>query len=103
MNRSLDMLNILEQNPNLPAKRKKEISYKRKKLKDSIEATLQLQEVKNTPLNTVVSQITKEGRFYQGQATERSFYNESSRINSKRSQRQFFDCSDGVLCNQGGF
>lgn len=103
MNRSLDMLNILEQNPNLPAKRKDEISYKRKKLKDSIEATLQLQEVKNTPLNTVVSQITKEGRFYQGQATERSFDNESSRINSRRSQRQFFDCSDGVLCNQGGF
>ena len=104
MNHSLDMLNILEQNPNLPQKRKKEISEKRKKLKDSIDATLKLQEVENTPLNTVISQITKEGRFYQGKNTERTLGSEASRINSGRSQRQLFDCSDGVLCgNQGGF
>ena len=104
MNRSLDMLNILEQNPNLPEKRKKEISDKRKKLKSSIDATLKLQEVENTPLNTVISQITKEGRFYQGKNTERTFGNEANRINSGRSQRQLFDCSDGVLCgSQGGF
>ena len=102
MNQSLDMLNILEQNPNLPAKRKDEIADKRKKLKDSIDSTLQLQEAKNTPLNTVVSQITKEGRFYQGKATERTFDNEASRINSERSQGEFFDCSDGILCDQGG-
>jgi hypothetical protein len=102
MNQSLDMLNILEQNPNLPAKRKDEIADKRKKLKDSIESTLQLQEAKNTPLNTVVSQITKEGRFYQGKATERTFDNEANRINSERSQGELFDCSDGILCEQGG-
>ena len=109
MNRSLDMLNILEQNPNLPAPRKKEINEKRKKLKDSVDATLQLQEVQNTPLNAVISQITKEGRLYQGQSTERTLGNEANRINSKRSQRQLFDCSDGILCSsdpnsdQGGF
>lgn len=102
MNQSLDMLNIMEQNPNLPANRKSEIADKRKKLKDSIESTLQLQDVKNTPLNTVVSQITKEGRFYQGKATERTFDNEASRINSERSLGEFFDCSDGILCDQGG-
>ena len=103
MSRSLDMLNILEQNPNLPEKRKKEINEKRKKLKDSIDSTLQLQEVQNTPLNTVISQITREGRFYQGQATNRTLGNEANRINSGRSQKQIFDCSDGVLCgNQGG-
>ncbi|MBT4791325.1 MAG: hypothetical protein HON90_07125 [Halobacteriovoraceae bacterium] len=103
MTRSLDILNILEQNPNLPETRKQEIANKRKKLKDSIEATLQLQEAKNTPLNTVVSQINREGRIYQGQATERNFNNDSNRINSKRSQGQFFDCADGILCDQGGF
>lgn len=102
MNQSLDMLNIMEQNPNLPANRKSEIADKRKKLKDSIESTLQLQDAKNTPLNTVVSQITKEGRFYQGKATERTFDNEANRINSERSQSEFFDCSDGILCDQGG-
>jgi hypothetical protein len=102
MNQSLDMLNIMEQNPNLPANRKSEIADKRKKLKDSIESTLQLQDAKNTPLNTVVSQITKEGRFYQGRVTERTFDNEANRINSERSQGEFFDCSDGILCDQGG-
>jgi len=102
MNSSLDMLNILEQNPNLPETRKLELAKKRKNLKDSIEATLQLEEAKNTPLNAVVSQITREGRIYQGKATERTFDNESSRINSRRSQVEFFDCADGILCNQGG-
>ncbi|PIR35929.1 MAG: hypothetical protein COV37_06040 [Bdellovibrio sp. CG11_big_fil_rev_8_21_14_0_20_39_38] len=102
MNSSLDMLNILEQNPNLPETRKLELAKKRKNLKDSIEATLQLQEAKNTPLNTVVSQITSEGRFYQGKATERAFDNESSRINSRRSRSELFDCADGILCDQGG-
>ena len=102
MNSSLDMLNILEQNPNLPETRKVEIAKKRKNLKDSIEATLQLEEAKNTPLNTVVSQITREGRFYQGKATERTLDNESSAINSRRSQAEFFDCADGILCDQGG-
>ncbi len=102
MNSSLDMLNILEQNPNLPETRKVEIAKKRKNLKDSIEATLQLEEAKNTPLNTVVSQITREGRFYQGKATERTLDNESSTINSRRSQAEFFDCADGILCDQGG-
>jgi hypothetical protein len=102
MNSSLDMLNILEQNPNLPETRKVEIAKKRKNLKDSIEATLQLEEAKNTPLNTVVSQITREGRFYQGRATERILDNESNTINSRRSQAEFFDCADGILCDQGG-
>jgi hypothetical protein len=102
MNSSLDMLNILEQNPNLPETRKLELAKKRKNLKDSIEATLQLEEAKNTPLNAVVSQITREGRFYQGKATERTFDNESNRINFRRSQAEFFDCADGILCDQGG-
>lgn len=104
MNRSLDILNVLEQNPNLPTQRKDEISEKRKKLKDSIDATLRLQEVQNTPLNTVISQITKEGHFYQGQATTRVLNNEADKINSRHSQGQLFDCSDGILCDppQGG-
>ena len=104
MNRSLDMLDILELNPNLPEKRKKEIGQKRQKLKNSIDSTLRLQDVQNTPLNAVISQITKEGRFYQGQATQRTLGSEANKINSGRSQRQLFDCSDGVLCDgtQGG-
>ena len=103
MNRSLDILDVLEQNPNLPEKRKEEMREKRQKLKGSIESTLQLHDVQNTPLNAVISQITEEGRFYQGQATSRVLGNEANRINSERSQRQLFDCSDGVLCaGQGG-
>ena len=104
MNRSLDMLDILERNPSLPEKRKEEMREKIQKLNDSIESTLQFREVQNTPLNTIISQITKEGRFYQGQATKRTLGNEANRINSRRSQRQLFDCSDNVLCDdsQGG-
>ena len=103
MNRSLDILDILEHNPNLPEKRKEEVRDKRQKLKGSIESTLQLQEVQNIPLNSVISQITEEGRFYQGQSTSRVLGNEADRVNSGRSQRQLFDCSDGVLCaGQGG-
>lgn len=104
MNRSLDMLTVLAQNPNLPENRKKEIESKRRILKDSIETTLELQKIKNTPLNKVLAQITTDGRLYQGKATSRILNSNTSKRNSRRIRAMFMDCSDGFMCeSEGGY
>lgn len=102
MNRSLDILNILEQNPNLPQNRKFEISKKRSRLKDSIDSTLKLQKLQNTPLNQVISMINKEGQSYEGSYSKRILETKANRLNSRRTRNLLFDCADGVLCQQGG-
>lgn len=103
MNRSLDILNILEQNPNLPDNRKREITQKRTRLKDSIDSTLKLQRLQNTPLNQVIAMINKEGKNYEGAYSKRLLDTKAASKNAKRSRNLLFDCSDGVLCQKGGF
>jgi hypothetical protein len=102
MNRSLDILNILEQNPNLPDNRKIEISNKRSRLKESIDSTLNLQKLQNTPLNRVISTINQEGQNYEGAYSNRILETKASRINAKRTREVLFDCADGLLCHKGG-
>ena len=68
MNRSLDVLALASQNPNLPERRRKEIENKRDYLKQSIDATLELQRERNSPLNQVVSQINQEGSLFRWSA-----------------------------------
>lgn len=102
MNRSLDILTVLSQNPNLPANRKNEINSKRQALKESIETTLELKKIKNEPLNKVLSQITSEGRLYQGQATDRTLNSNAAARDARRTRAMFMDCSDGFMCETEG-
>ncbi len=102
MNRSLDMLTVLAQNPNLPESRRTEIESKRRILKESIDSTLELQKSKNTPLNQVLSKITEEGQYYQGQATTRVLDSNAAGQDARRIRALFMDCSDGYMCETPG-
>lgn len=101
MSRSVDVLTIASQNPNLPEKRRKEIDQKRRALKEQIEITLRLQEERNTPLNRVLSDLNREGRHFQTVASERTLNFEADRENQMRSHDLLFDCADWVMCDGG--
>lgn len=103
MNRSIDLLTVAAQNPNLPERRKKEIEDKRDTLKKSVEITLELQKEKNTPLNEVVAQINDEGQSLQMGLSRNRLNQEKNDERNKSLRQTFFDCADGVLCeNRGG-
>ncbi|MGE3756847.1 MAG: hypothetical protein AB7H97_03780 [Pseudobdellovibrionaceae bacterium] len=102
MNRSLDVLALASQNPNLPESRKKEIENKRDTLKQAVQTTLDLQRERNTPLNEVASQINQEGEsIHLGLSRERLVHDQTE-LESQSAKSHFFDCSDGVLCDENG-
>lgn len=100
VNRSLDVLTTLSQNPNLPDNRKREIEQKRKALKESIEMTVSLQRQRNVPLNTALSQINEEGQRIQGELVRERLSNEADSESSSRTEASFMDCADGVMCER---
>lgn len=102
MNRSIDVLTVAAQNPNLPERRKKEIEDKRDTLKNSVEITLELQKEKNVPLNEVVSQINEEGHGLQMELSRDRLSQEKNDMKGRSLRQSFFDCADGVLCENGG-
>lgn len=103
MNRSLDVLSIASQNPNLPDRRRKEISDKRDSLRQSIEATLELQRERNSPLNQVVAQINQEGAAIREDLSEERIVRDGASLESDSARSRLFDCADGVMCEpQGG-
>ncbi|HEX7676326.1 MAG TPA: hypothetical protein VF412_19280 [Bdellovibrio sp.] len=99
MNRSLDILSVASQNPNLPDRRKKEIADKRQALKESIDATLDLQRERNSPLNKVVAQINEEGLTISRELSEEKLSRDDAEQSGRSIKSKLFDCSDGVLCN----
>lgn len=102
MNRSLDVLSLAAQNPNLPDRRKKEIENKRDALKVAIETTLELQREKNDPLNKVVSQINQEGQEIHDNLSQDRLLQDQVQLESNTTNSRFFDCADGVFCERGG-
>ena len=102
MNQSMDILNVAAQNPNLPEKRKLEIEEKKRSLKESIDMTLTLHREANSPINDIAAQIAEEGRFYERMGSERAASLDSSKSHSKRTDTNFFDCADGLMCVQMG-
>jgi hypothetical protein len=100
MNRSLDVLSVASQNPNLPEKRRKEIADKRAVLKESVEATIELQKERSAPINEILSQINQEGELIHQSLTHDKINQESNDYQLSETKRQFFDCSDGVLCSR---
>jgi hypothetical protein len=101
MNRSLDVLAVASQNPNLPDRRRKEIADKRESLKQSIDATLELQREKNAPLNQVVAQINQEGGSLRANLSADRIQRDESALESSNARSSYFDCADGVLCEGG--
>jgi hypothetical protein len=98
INRSLDILTTLSQNPNLPDNRKKEIEAKRLALKDQVETTITLQRSRSEPINQVLSQINQEGDELQSEALGEDLTSEMSAHQSDAVTHEFMDCSDGVMC-----
>lgn len=101
VNRALDVLTTLSQNPNLPPNRKQEIETKRKALKDQIEMTVSLQRERNDPVNTVLSQINSEGQALQSEAVRAELSTDEQTTRTKRLQSDFMDCSDPMWCQKG--
>lgn len=99
VNRSLDLLTTLSQNPNLPDTRRKEIEYKRKALKESIETTVALYHEKSSPLNSTLEQINQEGTRLQGEAVEATLTSHAQAIENQNLRSRFMDCADGVMCD----
>jgi len=102
MNRSLDVLTLAAQNPNLPERRKKEIENKRDQLKNSVDVTLELQKEKNSPLNEIVAQINQEGEGLHLDLSRERLTRDQVELESHSTRSRFFDCADGVLCDQAG-
>lgn len=100
MNRSLDILSVASQNPNLPEKRRYEIQDKRRQLKDSVEETIELQRERNAPLNEVVSQINQQGSDFENLTTGDRFSNEATELRLETAKEQLLDCADGVMCSK---
>ena len=100
MNRSLDVLTIASQNPNLPDRRRKEISDKRDSLKQSVDATLDLQKERNSPLNQVVAQINQEGSGLRQDLTNEAIRRDGKALQLESMRTRFFDCSDGIMCGE---
>jgi hypothetical protein len=100
MNKSLDVLTTLSQNPNLPKHRMEEINRKRESLKDSVEMTLELSREREQPLNRVLAQINEQGAEIQHVSTRRALDVDASRTNSRRTYQLFMDCSDGQMCGR---
>ena len=102
VNRSLDVLTTLAQNPNLPPQRKQEIEQKRKALKEQVELTVELQKQSNEPINGVLSQINEEGRQLSSEAVANDLSNDTDTETNHRTEINFMDCADGVMCANGG-
>lgn len=102
MNRSIDILAMASQNPNLPDRRKKEIEDKTDSLKKSVEITLELQRERNLPLNQVVAQINAEGEGIYLDLSRNRLTRDQTELEANTAKGRFFDCADGVMCEAGG-
>jgi hypothetical protein len=102
VNRSVDLLAVATQNPNLPPERKTEIEDKRRRLKDSVDLTLELQHQRNDPLRNVLREINDQGEQYRDRYSTQVMREDDSAIRSRQTRQIFIDCGDGVMCGNGG-
>lgn len=100
MNRSLDILTTLSQNPNLPPNRKQEIEQKRRALKDSLDAAVAMQKQRTNPINEALSKVNQSGAELYDQMTQQALSSDSDTEVSNRVRTQFMDCADGVMCDR---
>lgn len=102
MNRALDMLATLTQNPNLPENRKAELEQKRRTLKESVDITLSLQRSRNEPVNAALADVNARGRALSDSMVQEELERDTSAENRRRLDARYFDCADGVMCESAG-
>ena len=102
VNRSVDVLAVATQNPNLPPERKTEIEEKRRRLKESVDLTLELQRQRNEPLRNVLRDINEKGEEYRDRYSAQALREDESMIRSRQTRQVFIDCGDAVMCGNGG-
>ncbi len=102
VNRSVDVLAIATQNPNLPPERRAELEEKRHRLKESIDLTLELQRQRSDPLRLVLQEINSQAEGYRDHYSDQSLREDENDIRSHHTRRTFADCADAILCGQGG-
>jgi hypothetical protein len=102
VNRSVDVLAIATQNPNLPPERKAEIEEKRRRLKESVDLTLELQHQRNDPLRNVLREINNQGEQYRDRYSSQLMQEDDSAIRARQTRHVFIDCGDGLMCGSGG-
>ena len=99
MNRTIDVLTVAGQNPNLPPNRKLEIDQKRQSLKDQVDLTLKLRQEQAKPVGEVMQYITAEGLAAQDEAMRSNLANQSSAEFKSSHAARMNDCADGLFCN----
>lgn len=102
VNRSVDVMAIATQNPNLPPERRGELEEKRRRLKESVDLTLELERQRNEPLRTVLREINDQGGRYRDRYTDDLMREDESGIRAARNRQTFMDCADGIMCPGGG-
>ena len=102
VNRSVDILAVATQNPNLPPERKVEVEEKRRRLKESVDLTLELQHQRNDPLRNVLREINDQGEQYRDRYSTQLMREDDSVIRSRQTRQVFIDCGDGLMCGNGG-
>lgn len=102
VNRSVDVLAVAAQNPNLPPERKAEIEEKRRRLKESVDLTLELQRQRSEPLRNVLHEINEKGEQYRDRYSVQAMRDDQNLIRSRQTRQVFMDCGDGVMCGNGG-
>ena len=102
VNRSMDVLTIATQNPNLPTERRAELDEKRRPLKESVDLTLELEKQRSDPLRTVLREINDQGERYRDGYSAALLHEDESAIRSRKTRQVFMDCGDSVMCGEGG-
>jgi len=98
--RSLQILNELGQNPNLPLSRRTELQEKRRAFKEAVEMTVDMQREQSTPVNQITAQINQEGRVAEQDATARAVGIEGSEVNLGLLKSTYNDCGDRANCGR---
>ena len=98
-NSSLDILAVVAQNPHLPPERQTELEEKRRRLKDSVDLTLELERERNAPLRQVLHEINTDGERYRDGYTSELLDEDQAARRWGLDHDTFFDCSDGIMCD----
>jgi len=86
----------------LPPERKTEIEEKRRRLKESVDLTLELQRQRNEPLRNVLREINEKGEEHRDRYSAQAMREDESTIRSRQTRQVFIDCGDAVMCGNGG-
>lgn len=102
VSRSLNVLAVATQNPNLSPERRNELEAKRRQLKDSVDLSFELQRQRSSPLRDELVEVNRLGAQYRARYAEAALGEDHNRRHARRTDERFLDCADGVLCKTGG-